>query len=164
MRYQLKEKIWTFKDSYVIKDEQGNPAFNIVGKWFSWGDNLSFKSSSGEELLQIKQVLWTFMPKYTILKDGQEVAEVQKKFSWFNQKFVLDVPGPNDYTISGSFWQREFEFLREGKVAAKVSKKFWSWSDTYGIDIQDGEDVDLILATCIVIDLVLFEKENKSDD
>ena len=164
MRYQLKEKIWTFKDSYVIKDEQGNPAFNIVGKWFSWGDNLSFKSSSGEELLQIKQVLWTFMPKYTILKNGQEVAEVQKKFSWFNQKFVLDVPGPNDYTISGSFWQREFEFLREGKVVANVSKKFWSWSDTYGIDIQDGEDVDLILATCIVIDLVLFEKENKSDD
>jgi len=164
MIYQLKEKIWTFtNDAYTINDEQGNPAFQVEGKWFSWGDDLSFKSMSGEELLQIKQVLWTFMPKYTILKNGEELAEVQKEFSWFNQKFVLDVPGPNDYTISGSFWQREFEFLREGKVAAKVSKEFWAWSDTYGIDIQEGENVELILATCIVIDLVLFEQKKKND-
>ena len=32
-------------------------------------------------------------------------AEVIKEFSWFKSKFTLDVPGPNDYTIGGSFWE-----------------------------------------------------------
>lgn len=164
MLYQLKEKIWTFNDSYKIKDKDGLDAFQIEGKVFSWGDNLSFRNNSGEEVFKIKQILLSFMPKYVITKNGEELAEIRKKFSWLNQKFELDVPGPNDYVITGSFWQREFEFMRGNKVAARVSKKFWNWSDTYGIDVMEGENDELILATAVVIDLVLFDKKNNSNN
>ena len=85
-------------------------------------------------------------------------AEVIKEWTWFNKKFTLDVPGPNDYTIQGSFWDHEFTFERAGRIVATVSKKYWSWTDTYGVDIQDGEDEESILATCIVIDLVLDDQ------
>ncbi len=163
MLYQLKEKIWTFNDNYTIRDKDGNNAYQVIGKVFSWGDNLSFQKMSGEEVFKIKQILLSFMPKYTITRNGEELAEIRKEFAWFKQKFVLDVPGPNDYTISGSFWQREFEFLRGDKVAAVVSKKFWNWSDTYGIDIIEGENEELILATAVVIDLVLFENKNNKN-
>lgn len=35
-----------------------------------------------------------------------------------------------------------------------MSKRWFSFSDTYGIDIDEGEDEVLILASAVVIDLV----------
>jgi uncharacterized protein YxjI len=37
---------------------------------------------------------------------------------------------------------------------AEVSKRWFSFSDTYGVDIADGEDDTLILASTVVIDMV----------
>ena len=83
-----------------------------------------------------------------------------KEFSWFNSSFTLDVPGPNDYSITGSFWEHEYEFQRHGEIVARVSKRYFSWTDTYGIEVVDGEDVLAILATCIVIDLICHDEKN----
>ena len=51
---------------------------------------------------------------------------ITKEFTWFKSKFTLDVPGPNDYIITGSFWEHEYHFERQGMTVATVSKKFWS--------------------------------------
>ncbi|WCL81200.1 LURP-one-related family protein [Saprospira sp. CCB-QB6] len=158
--FQLKEKIWSFGGNYVIRDENEEPVYAVKGKVFSWGKDLSFQDyHTGEEIFRIKQILMSFMPRFEILKDGEPLAEIRKEFQWFGQKFTLDVPGPNDYTIEGSFWQREFEFRRASGLSARVSKAFWNWTDTYGIEIYEGDEA-FILATAIVIDLVLFEKKS----
>ena len=70
------------------------------------------------------------------------------------------VPGPNDYEITGSFWQHEFSFTRQGREVAQVSKSYWSWTDSYGVQIVDDEDDIAILCTCIVIDQVLHDGQN----
>jgi uncharacterized protein YxjI len=49
----------------------------------------------------------------------------------------------------------EFTFSRSGRVVAVASKQFFSWTDTYGVDIENGEDDVLILASAVVIDMVL---------
>ena len=54
----------------------------------------------------------------------QLFAEVIKEFSWFSKTLTLDVPGPNDYVIDGSFWQNHYEFTRSGRVVAKVAKEY----------------------------------------
>ena len=45
-----------------------------------------------------------------------------KEISWFKQKFLLDIPGPNDYSIEGSFWKHDYVFTRKNGVAATVNK------------------------------------------
>ena len=40
-------------------------------------------------------------------------------------------------------------------MVAVASKQFFSWTDTYGVDIENGEDDVLILASAVVIDMVL---------
>ena len=159
MRYMMKQAFWSWGDDFTIKDENQNDAFLVDGHAFSWGDKLSFQSMDGTELAFISQRLMSFMPRYEIHRGGQKFAEVVKKFSWFKSKFTLDVPGPNDYTITGSFWDHEYTFERQGRTVAQVSKQYWSWSDTYGIDIVDGEDDVAILATCVVIDLVCHDEK-----
>lgn len=160
MVYRIKEAFWSWGNDFAITDPDGNPHFRVDGAVFSWGDKLSFQNAAGQELALINQQLLSWMPRYRIERGGQVLAEVVKKFTWFKQKFTLDIPGPNDYTIDGSFWQHEFNFTRLGQTAARVSKSYWSWTDSYGVDVADGEDDVLILCACIVIDQVLHDEQN----
>ena len=68
-------------------------------------------------------------------------------------KFTVDVPGPDDLEATGSFFDYEYAFTRHGREVATVSKRYFSWTDSYGVDIADGEDHVLILASTAVIDL-----------
>ena len=163
MKYMMKQKFWSWGDDFTIKDENGNDAFLVDGKVFSWGDKLSVQDMRGNEVAYIAQKMLSWKPRYEIFIDGSKFAKVIKEFSWFKSKFTLDVPGPNDYTITGSFWQHEYEFQRSGSMVARVSKEYFSWTDTYGIEIIDGENFISILATCIVIDLVCHDND-KNDD
>lgn len=160
MLYQIKEKFWSFGAEFSILDAVGRPAFWIKGKAFSWGDQLSFQSVNREELAYISQKVFSLQPRYQIYREGRLFAEVVKEFTWFNKEFTLDVPGPNDYTITGSFWHHDYTFSRSGRVVARVGKEFFSLTDVYGVEIVDGEDVVSILATCIVIDQVLHDGDD----
>ena len=52
------------------------------------------------------------------------------------------------------------QLMRTPPPASRVSKRWFSWSDTYGIDINKGEDDVLILASAVVIDLVSHPDKN----
>ena len=161
MRYQLRQKFFAFGDDFTIKDAEGNDIFFVDGKAFSWGDKLSFQNAdTREEVAFISQRLWSFRPKYEIYRDGKLFAEIVKEFTWFKSKFTLDVPGPNDYEITGSFWEHEYTFRRQGRNVASVSRKWFALTDTYGIDIVPGEDDVTILATAIVVDLVCHDEKS----
>ncbi len=42
---------------------------------------------------------------------------------------------------------------KDGRVVATVSKTFFSWTDTYGVDVEEGQDDVLLLCCAVVIDL-----------
>ncbi|MCI4668913.1 MAG: LURP-one-related family protein [Bacteroidia bacterium] len=163
-RYQLKEKGFTLTDKYIIRDQTGNDAYEVKGKFFSFGDKLSFRSNfTDQELFVIDQRKLSLRPNYRILKDGKLLAELTKEFGWGKKTFEVDVPGPNDFVINGNFWDREFIFKRKREVVATVSKKFWSLNDVYGIEIDAEEDQELILACVVIIDLIM-EKGRVADN
>lgn len=160
MRYVIREKFWSWGDSFQICDENRQPVYQVKGKVFSWGDKLSFQDMQGTELAFISQKLLSLRPKYEIYRQGELFAEVVKRFSWFKKKFELDVPGPNDYQIEGSFWLHQYQFRRGDHVVADVGKHYFAWTDTYGIETVEGEDDVAILCAAIVIDQVLHDENN----
>lgn len=80
-------------------------------------------------------------------------------FSFFKHVFYVDVPGPDDLIAEGDFWDLEFTFTRGDTTVAQVSRQWFSWADTYGLDIAEGEDDVLILASTIVIDMVRSKRK-----
>jgi uncharacterized protein YxjI len=114
----------------------------------------------GNELAFISQKIFSLKKTYEISRNKCHFASVVKDWTFFKDQFVVDIPGPNDYQVQGDFFDHEYEFLRSGRAVARVSKRFFSWSDTYGIDIVEGEDDALILATAVVIDLVCHAKDD----
>jgi uncharacterized protein YxjI len=155
MRFVMKQKLFSWGDDFYIKDEDGQDIFFVDGKAFSLGDQLSFQDLSGNELAFIKQKLLSWGPTYEIYRAGQLYAVVKKSFfSFLSYKFTVDVPGPDDLEAQGDFLDHEYSFNRSGNMVAEISKRWFSWTDTYGVDIVDGEDTILILACTVVIDMV----------
>ncbi len=115
----------------------------------------------GNELAFIAQRLISLRSAYEIERDGKHFATVVKNITLFRDKFTVDVPGPNDYTVKGNFLDYDYRFEREGREVAQVSKKFFSFRDTYGVDIVDGEDDVTLLATAVVIDLVSHDGDDE---
>ncbi len=110
---------------------------------------------TGNELAFIRQKLLTLGSKYDIHRNGELVATVKKHhFTLFRARFTVDVPGPDDLEAQGSFLEYNYRFERGGRNVAEVSKRWFSMRDTYGIDIEEGQDDVLILASAVVIDMV----------
>lgn len=155
MRYVMKQKLFAWGDDFLIKNDAGKDVFFVDGRAFSLGNKLSFQDLDGNELAFIRQKLLSWGPTYEITRGEQLLAVVKKQFfTFFRCKFTVDVPGPDDLEAQGSFLDMEYSFERGGRRVAEVSKRWFSWSDTYGVDIAEGEDDVLILASTVVIDMV----------
>ncbi|MEY4387064.1 MAG: hypothetical protein RLY20_2347 [Verrucomicrobiota bacterium] len=162
MRYVMRQKLFCWGDDFVIKDEAGRDQFFVDGRAFSFAEKLSFQDMQGNELAFIREKLLSWGPTYEITRNGELLAVVKKQlFTLFRCKFTVDVPGPDDLEAQGSFMDMEYNFERGGRTVAEVSKRWFAWSDTYGVDIADGEDDVLILAATVVIDMVCHADKNR---
>lgn len=162
MRYLVRQKLLAWGDDFTIQDADGNDAFFVDGKAFSLGNKLSFQDMRGRELAFIRQRLLAWGPTYEVSRGGELLATIEKKlFTFFRDRFEVDVPGPNDYHVEGDVLDHEYTFTRpRDGVVATVSKRWFSFADCYGVDVADGEDDVLVLATSVVIDQVCHERRD----
>jgi uncharacterized protein YxjI len=155
VRYVMKQRLFSWGDDFTIRDDQGRDRFFVDGKVFSIGNKLSFQDMAGNELAFIRQKLLAWGPTYEIHREGQLAAIVKKSlFTFFHCTFAVDVPGPDDLHAEGDFLDHEYSVTRGGRTVATVSKRWFSWTDSYGVEIADGQDDVLILASSVVIDMV----------
>ncbi|HMJ18782.1 MAG TPA: LURP-one-related family protein [Gemmatimonadaceae bacterium] len=162
MRYVMRQKILSLADNFTIKDEQERDVYVVKGKLFSFGDKLSFQDTAGNELVYIDQRLLNWGPTYELWRGAELLAVVKRElFSFIHHRFTVDVPGPNDLEAEGDFLDHEYTFDRGGNVVATVSKRWFSWTDTYGIEIAEGEDPVLVLASAVVVDMVCHDDSKR---
>lgn len=163
MRYIMREKWFSIGHDFYIQDENGRNVLFVDGKVFTIGEQLALKDMAGNELAYIKQRLLSFGPAYEIYRNGEHAATIKKHlFTLFRAKFTVDVPGPNDLEAQGDFLDHEYTFTRNGRIVAQVSKRWFSIRETYGINVADGEDDILIVASAVVIDMC-GHKDDKND-
>ena len=162
MRYVMRQKLLSLADNFTIKNEQEQDVFLVKGKLFSFGDKLSFQDLAGNELVFIDQRLLNWSPTYELWRQAELLAVVKRElFSFIHHRFTVDVPGPNDLEAEGDFLDHEYTIMRGGSVVATVSKRWFSWADTYGIEVADGEDDVLLLATAVVVDMVCHDDSKR---
>src|SRR5512132_4619415 len=162
MRYVLRQKLLSWGDDFTIRDEAGRDVYFVDGKAFSIGDQLSFRDMAGNELASIKQKIFALGRTYEIRRGGALAAVVKKElFALLHHRFTVDVPGPDDLEAEGDFLDHEYTFRRGDRTVATVSKRWFSWTDTYGIEIEEGEDPVLILASAVVVDQACHPDDGK---
>lgn len=158
MRYIMKQKLFSLGDQFAIRNENGEDAFFVKGQVFSLGHKLSFADPQGNELLFISQKILSLGPTYELYRGDKHVATIKKEiFTFFHCAFDIHTDERGDLEAKGNLTDLEYSVTRDGQPVAQISKQWFSVSDTYGVDVAEGEDAVLILASTVVIDMCCHE-------
>lgn len=158
MKLYIKQKVFSWADKFRVYDEYENDKYFVEGEVFTLGKKLHLYSLDGDELAYIHQKVWSFLPKYFINRNGEDVAEVVKEFTFLRQEYTVE---GLDWTIEGDFWAHEYQINSENGVVATISKRWFTWGDTYEIDIADNADEVMALSVVLIIDAVI-DSQNSS--
>lgn len=161
-RFILKDKLFSLGGDLTIQDEQGQQVYFVDGKVFSIGRRLDIKDQSGQVIATIQQRVISLRKTYDIhLPNNTDISISKALFSPFVDRLKIDVPGPNDLDVHGDLFHHEYSIDLHGKEVARVSKRWISLADSYGVEIDEGVEPLLILASAVVIDQILDEEREE---
>ena len=159
MKLYMKQKVFSWADTFTVKDSMGEDKYFIKGEVFSWGKKLHVYDRSGREVAFVRQKLWTFLPRYMVSVNGTDVAEIVKEFTFLRPKYSIIGPG---WEVDGSFWEHDYEVTENGRPIVSIRKEWMTWGDTYELDIADTGNEVMALAVVLAIDCVLDAQANNS--
>lgn len=152
MKLYIKQKVFSWVDRFTVKDEAGQDKYFIEGEFFSFGKKLHVNDMSGAESAFIQQKVLTFLPRYFVFIDGQEVAEIVKEFTFLHPKYSIEGLG---WDITGSFWAHDYEIVQNNRPIVTIHKEWMTWGDCYELNIADPRDELLALSVVLAIDSVM---------
>jgi uncharacterized protein YxjI len=153
-RFLIRERMFRLGEDSDITDESGHPVLHVDGKVLSLRNRLIIRDTAGQEVAQVYRKLIALRPTYQISIGGEQIAQVRKRmFTPFRDRFVIDIPGPDDYTVTGDLFDHEFTVSQGGRTVATVSKRWFTFRDTYAVEIAPGVNEVLILASVLAVDL-----------
>ena len=159
MKLYIKEKVFSWGDKFTVKDEHGYDKYVVEGEVFTWGKKLHIYDMTGREVAFIKQEVWSFLPRYYVFCNGQQVAEIKKEFTFLFPKYSIEGLG---WEIDGSFLAHEYEITQRGRSIVTISKEWMTWGDSYELNIANPADEILALAVVITIDCVMESNSGAS--
>lgn len=159
MILHMKQKVFSWSDKFTIKDTLDNDRYYVEGELFSWGHKLHLFNMANREVAFIKQEIFTFLPKFEVYMEDRLVVEVIKELTFFRPKYSLE---GTDWTVDGDFWAHDYEISSPSGVIASVAKAYFTWGDSYQMDIADGADEILVIATILAIDCVLSAQNSNA--
>jgi len=153
-RYQMRQRMLSIGDDYIIENERGEHVFKLDGKALRIRKTIVFEDMDGHELCKIQERMMRLRDSMEIEgPDGNRLAMVHKAMiTPLRERWVVDVEGGPDLRAQGNFVDHEYTIERDGDKVAEVSKRWFRVRDTYGVEVAPGENDVLILATTAVID------------
>ena len=100
MRLLIKQRVFSWTDSYDVYDEEGNPKYFVKAEFLSLGHRLHVYDCNRQEIGVIHQKLLTFLPAFEIEVGGIVKGEIQKQFTLFCTKYEIDY---NGWRVEGDF-------------------------------------------------------------
>lgn len=149
MKLLIKQRVFSWTDTYDIYDEQENPKYFVKAEFLTLGHQLHVYDREKREIGMVKQRFLTFLPSFDIEINGKEFGNIQKQFSFFKPKYELDY---NNWRCEGDFLAWDYDVYSGCSVVVHISKQPFHWGDTYVIDIADPQDEILALMLAIAID------------
>ncbi len=156
MQLLIKQKVFSWTDTYDIFDESGEARYYVKAEFLSLGHQIHvYDKRSGREVGSIHQKLLTFLPQFEIIVGGQPMGSVRREISFLRPSYHVDYFG---WDVEGDFLGWEYEARSGNALVMSVSKQLFRWGDTYVLNYSRIEDEIPGLL------LVLAIEANCSDD
>lgn len=152
MKLYMKQKVFSFRDRFTIKNEYGEDKYYVEGEILSVGKKLRIYDMSGNELAFVRQKLLTFMPKFTVEINDNQIAEIVKQFTFLKPKYYVDGLG---WEVNGDFFSHDYDITYNDRIIVSIHKQYMAWGDTFELDIRNDNDEIIALAVVLAIDAVM---------
>ena len=157
-RYQMHEKLVSIGDDFWIENGAGQRVFKVDGRALRIRETFKIKDMQGNEVAEIQEKLVTVRDTMDIARGGQTIATVKKALMTpLRGRFAVKIAGGADMDVQGNILAHDYKIEQGGREIAEVSKKWFRVRDSYGVDIQPGQDDALILAITVVIDQMMSD-------
>jgi len=162
-RYQIRQKMFSIGDDFWIENQEGQRVFKVDGKALRLRKTLIFEDMKGNKLCQIQE-RWLPIRETMAIDgpDGEPIARVKKALiAPLRDHWSVDVKNGPDLEVQGNILDLEYTIKQGWSKIAEVSKKWFSLTDTYGVEIDSGQNDILILAVAIAIDMMAHDDDDK---
>ena len=150
MRLLIKQRVFSWTDSYDVYDQQGEARYDVSAELFAFGHQIHvYDKVTGEELGSVHQRLFSLRPTFEVVINGQTMGTVRKKFSLFGSQYEVDFRGWN---VEGDFMNWDYSVYRGDREVMTITKELFHWGDTYVLDFQNPADEMPGLLLAIAID------------
>lgn len=162
-RYKIRQKMFSIGDDFWIENQEGKRVFKVDGKALRLRKTLIFEDTNGNKLAKIQERLLTFRDTMAIEDaEGHQMALIKKGLiAPLGDHWTVNVRGGPDLEVQGNILDLEYSITQKRKKIAEVSKRWLSLADTYGVEIDDGQNDILILAVAIAIDMMSHDDDKK---
>ena len=158
MNLLIKQRIFSWTDSYDVYDEAGTPKYYVQAEFFSFGHQIHvYDKRTGEELGSVHQKLLTLMPTFELVMDGRTVGVIRKRFTLFRQNYEVDYRG---WDVEGDFLGWDYRVMQGSLEIMSISKQFFNWGDTYSLEYQNPANELPGLLLVIAIDAANCEHDD----
>jgi uncharacterized protein YxjI len=150
-------------DDFWIENQEGQRVFKVDGKALRLRKTLIFEDMNGNKLAKIQERLLTFKDTMAVEDaDGHPMAVIKKGLiAPLGDHWSVNVRGGPDLDVQGNILDLEYSILQKRRKIAEVSKKWLSLTDTYGVEIDEGQNDILILTVAIAIDMMAHDEDKK---
>jgi len=149
MQLMIKQRVFSWTDSYDVYDADGNAKYFVKGDFFSLGHRIRvFDKATGAELGCVAQRLLTLLPAFDITVGDRIVGTVRRRFTLFTQEYEVDYRG---WDVAGDFLGWEYTVTEGSRDVMSISKQWLTWGDTYilSYDRSDDELAGLLLVIAV---------------
>jgi len=162
-RYKIRQNLISIGDDFWIENEEGKKVFKVDGKVLRIRKTLVFEDVNGRKLAQIQERLLTIKDTMAIEDaNGDQLATVKKALiAPLRDRWSVNVKNGPDLDVQGDILDHEYSIKQGRKKIAEVSKKWLSLTDTYGVEIDPGQNDILVLAVAIAIDIMAHPDKKK---
>jgi len=151
--FQMREKLVSIGDDFWIETTRGRRVFKVDGKVARIRDTLVIRDAEGNEVAKIQERKLAVRDTMTIERPGHPDATIKKALvTPLRERFTLQADDVGEINIQGNIVDHEYKFERDDAKIAEVSKRWLRVRDTYGVEIDPGQDVALILAATVAVD------------
>ena len=162
-RYKIRQKMFSIGDDFWIENQEGRRVFKVDGKALRLRKTLIFEDMNGDKLCQIQE-RWLPIRETMAIDgpDGEQIAVVKKALiAPLRDRWSVNVKNGPDLDVQGNILDHEYAIKQGWNKIAEVSKRWLSLTDTYGVEIDDGQNDILILAVAIAIDMMAHDDDGK---
>jgi uncharacterized protein YxjI len=162
-RYQIRQKMFSIGDDFWIENQEGKRVFKVDGKALRLRETLFFEDMNGNKLCKIQERLLTIKDTMVVEDpEGHQMAVIKKGLiAPLGDHWTVTVRGGPDLDVQGNILDHEYSIMQRREKIAEVSKKWLSLTDTYGVEIDEGQNDILILAVAIAIDMMAHDEGKK---